>query len=84
MSKKKKTPKESMKYWNVNELKIRARTARVAVRKYLRGSLDNFIVLRECMWCGQMPSEVLSNKDSRDWVRSHKHNYNINVKPWND
>ncbi len=47
MAKRKKTPKQQMKYWRVRGLIIKARTARVAVRKYLRGNLVREIISRE-------------------------------------
>jgi hypothetical protein len=36
-----------MKYWRVRGLIIKARTARVAIRKYVRGNLDHEILVRE-------------------------------------
>jgi hypothetical protein len=47
MGKNKKTPKASMRYWRVRGLIIKARTARVAVRKYIRGNLDHDILVAE-------------------------------------
>jgi hypothetical protein len=47
MSKNKKTVKQQMKYWRVKGLIIKARTARVAIRKYLRNNLIRDVITRE-------------------------------------
>jgi len=50
MAKNKKTPKEAMRYWLVgfgSGIKIKARTARVAVRKWMRYNLGSYLARNE-------------------------------------
>lgn len=65
MAKLKKTPKQAMKYWSVgwNGVVIKARTARVAARKWLRDSAMTGFLIRECELdnpggSGEMPHEA--------------------------
>jgi hypothetical protein len=63
MAKLKRTPRQQMKYFQIAGLKIKARTARVAYRKYLRGNYAHDVLVRDLEldngpgW--EMPSAVI-------------------------
>lgn len=66
MSLNRRTPKQAMRYWCVgrNGVIIRARTARVAVRKWLRDNYVNAMVIANCeldnpFGGGDMPGEMI-------------------------
>jgi hypothetical protein len=68
MAKLKKTPKQQMKYWRVRGLTIKARTARVAIRKYIRHNLTRDVITREFeldnpFGGGKTYEEVVRDKD---------------------
>jgi hypothetical protein len=79
MARNKKTPKQAMRYWCVgfNGVVIRARTARVAVRKWLRDNAVNAMVIAECeldnpFGSGEMPGEIIHAERPRGIVGSVK------------
>jgi len=89
MSKAKRTPKASMKYWCVGpkKLKIKARTARAAARKYLRGNVKHDFVVSEyeldmpcSKYCGFSVDEVISKEKIKRSIRVE----DIKVEPWKE
>lgn len=78
----KKTPKESMKYWAVgwNPIKIKARTARVAVRKWMRDNLAKAIAMRDSCQCCRYDTEVSKEHKKKASAYDVK---DIPVKEWN-
>lgn len=78
-----------MKYWRVGPkgLKIKARTARVAARKYMRGNyLHDFIVSEYELdmpcnkYCGFSVDEV----QSKEKIKRSIDIEDIKVEPWNE
>jgi hypothetical protein len=72
-----KTPKQTLRYWRVgwNGVVIKARTARVAVRKWLRDNAVNYLIisnheLDNPHGTGDMPNETAAYKRWRDHERA--------------
>ena len=88
MGKNKKPPKKQMKYWSVGHQKnlIKARTARAAVRKYIRGSLDYYIAVIDYeLWnphnpSGDTPESVQKEKNFKRWVKKDRRRLIENVR----
>ena|GEM_PF-3862756 len=94
MAKSKKTPKESLKYWRVGPkgLKIKARTARVAARKYLRNNAAHDFVVQEYEMTrdhgshsGKGVEEMLSQSHVKEFAKEYMPRLeDIRVEPWEE
>ncbi len=77
MGKNRKTVGQQMKYWWVGwrAIRIKARTAKAAVRKWMRGNLEHAIMCRDYELDNPMnpkfelPSEVIREPGMRDRLR---------------
>lgn len=86
MAKNKKTPKEAMRYWWVGfgrGMKIKARTARVAARKYMRDNLSSFIDEKDSCPCCHDLSENKVWPDSKKKAKTYDVK-DIPVKPYDE
>jgi hypothetical protein len=90
VSKAKKTPKESLKYWKVGPkaLKIKARTARAAARKYMCGKnpLHDFVVSEHelHMPCNKYSGFSVDEVLSRENIKVSINIEDIKVEPWKE
>ena len=76
MALRKKSPREQMRYWRVglagNTIVVKARSARVAIRKYVRGNLVHDVIVREFELPFGGPASTpngVYQVDRRDYVR---------------